>query len=268
MSLVSNWKASLQAQIIKKWKIYDVFYILLLEQNTFRKKQVDKKVRLIEFDTSNNNKEYKIETIQDSTIYTKESKSHLPRLYYLVSWKDYFKKKNTWEPYLVIQHLRKLISSFYKDHLKKSIATSKAIDTVSLIARPTIKPSATTKPIKQKQGRLANNSNKRAEKSSGWFLLYFWAFFDVWIIHIFSLQFIYVTVYITSTNQLSKIFYLLIWASSFFSLIFQSFAQYPITYKVSVFLFSPNGLRDFLLTIFYQYFSSNHRLFSLAFYLG
>ena len=37
-----------------------------------------------EFDTSNS-KEYKIEAIKNSAIYTKEAKRHLPDLYYLVS---------------------------------------------------------------------------------------------------------------------------------------------------------------------------------------
>lgn len=45
-----------------------------------------------EFKTSNN-KEYKIETIRDSTVYAKEVDGHLSRLYYLVIWKSYFKKK-------------------------------------------------------------------------------------------------------------------------------------------------------------------------------
>lgn len=38
---------------------------------------------------------YKIESIQNSKVYMKESKSsYLPELYYLVSQKDYLDKKN------------------------------------------------------------------------------------------------------------------------------------------------------------------------------
>ena len=37
--------------------------MLLLKQNTTRKEQVDEKVRQIEFDTSDNSGEYKVETI-------------------------------------------------------------------------------------------------------------------------------------------------------------------------------------------------------------
>ena len=39
---------------------------------------------------------YKVEAIQDSTIYTKESESgHLLGLYYLDFWKSYWEKENT-----------------------------------------------------------------------------------------------------------------------------------------------------------------------------
>ena len=48
---------------------------------------MDKKVRQIEFDigNGNNSEGYKVEAIWDSTVYTRESKDHLSRLYYLVS---------------------------------------------------------------------------------------------------------------------------------------------------------------------------------------
>ena len=51
----------------------------------------------MEFNTGTNDTgEYKLEPIQDSMIYIRESKvDYLLRLYYLVSWKDYQKKKNT-----------------------------------------------------------------------------------------------------------------------------------------------------------------------------
>ena len=43
--------------------------------------------------------EYKVEVIQDNAIYARESKSsHLPGLYYLVSWKKYLEEENTWDP--------------------------------------------------------------------------------------------------------------------------------------------------------------------------
>ena len=123
-----------------------------------------------ELDAGNEGSEYKVEAIWDSAVYARESKSgHLPGLYYLVSWKGYLEEENTWEPYSAVQHLRKLISSFHKDHPDKPTATSEAIDTAPPMARPTIKPAA--KPMvrptapKQKRSRPpGNNTNKRAKK--------------------------------------------------------------------------------------------------------
>ena len=44
---------------------------------------------------NNESNKYKVETIRDSTVYPKESKSgHLPGLYYLISWKGYSEKEN------------------------------------------------------------------------------------------------------------------------------------------------------------------------------
>ena len=45
------------------------------------------------FDTGNN-KKYKIKTIRDNIIYTKEAKKYLLGLYYLVFYKGYLEKKN------------------------------------------------------------------------------------------------------------------------------------------------------------------------------
>ena len=41
------------------------------------------------------NKEYKVEAIQDSTVYVKKADGHLPGLYYLVLWKKYPEEENT-----------------------------------------------------------------------------------------------------------------------------------------------------------------------------
>ena len=69
----------------KNWKIYDVFYVLLLEQNTTRKGRVDKNATQLEFEP-NNNEKYKVKDIRDSTINSKALETgHLPELYYLIS---------------------------------------------------------------------------------------------------------------------------------------------------------------------------------------
>ena len=104
-----------------------------------------------EFDAGDN-KEYEIEVIIDSAIYTKEVEGHLPGLYYLVSWKRYLEEKSTWEPSSTVMHLWKMISTFHKDHPEKPTATSPPLDSAPPIAKPSVKPPV--KPsMKQKWGR-------------------------------------------------------------------------------------------------------------------
>ena len=99
-----------------------------------------------------NSKEYEIEAIRDSAIYARESEA----------WKGYPKEKNTWEPFSAVQHLKKLIRLFHKDHPEKLTATFPPINSALPMARPTIKP---TRPTKQKQGQPANSPNKQAKKN-------------------------------------------------------------------------------------------------------
>ena len=44
---------------------------------------------------ADDNKKYKVESIQDSTIYARELAGQLPKFYYLVLWKSYLKEENT-----------------------------------------------------------------------------------------------------------------------------------------------------------------------------
>ena len=134
----------------------------LLEQDTTKKERVDEKVTELDFEAGDS-KEYKVEAIWDSAVYARELEGHLPGLYYLVAWKGYPEKENTWEPVLAIQDLRKLISSFHKDHPEKPTATSPPVDSAPPMARPTVK---LARPItKRKRGRPANSVNKRAKKN-------------------------------------------------------------------------------------------------------
>ena len=65
-----------------------------------------------------------------------------------------------------MQHLKKLIRSFYKDHSDKPIATFEVIDTAPLMARPTVQSIATATALsKQKRGHAANSPNKQTKKS-------------------------------------------------------------------------------------------------------
>ena len=102
--LHSIGKQAYKLELPKKWKIHDVFYMSLLEQNTIRKGRVDEEVRQMEFNASDDDGgEYKVEVIWDSAVYIRESElGHLPGLYYLVSWKGYSKEENTWEPASVV----------------------------------------------------------------------------------------------------------------------------------------------------------------------
>ena len=135
----------------------------LLEQDTTRKGRVDEEVRPMGFNVGDDKSgEYEVKAIRDSAVYARESESgHLLGLYYLLSWKAYLEEENILEPASAVQNLKKLISSFHKDHPDKPTATSPAIDTAPPMARPTVKPAG---PPKQKQGRPANSTNKRAKK--------------------------------------------------------------------------------------------------------
>ena len=78
-------KQAYKLKLPKRWRIYNVFHVLLLEQETTKKEWVDKRVAELETGKS---KKYKVEAIWDSAVYTAKSKSgQLPGLYYLVAWK-------------------------------------------------------------------------------------------------------------------------------------------------------------------------------------
>lgn len=112
--------------------------MLLLKQDNTKKKQMNKLLSMLEFETSDN-KKYEIEAIWDSAIYTKETDRHLLGLYYLVAWKGYLEKKNTWELSSVVMQFWKMVSIFYKDYPKKPIAISELLDSTLPITKPKIK---------------------------------------------------------------------------------------------------------------------------------
>ena len=71
----------------------------MLKQDTTKKERVDDDVRQMEFYAGDNDsRDYKVKAIWDSAVYTRESKSgYLLGFYYLVLWKRYPEKENTWE---------------------------------------------------------------------------------------------------------------------------------------------------------------------------
>ena len=83
-------------------------------------------------------KEYEKEAIREIAVYVKEADRLLPGLYYLVAWKGYPEEENTWKPSLAVMHFRKMVSTFYRDHPEKPIATSAPLDFTLPMAKPTI----------------------------------------------------------------------------------------------------------------------------------
>lgn len=83
-------------ELPKKWRIYDVFHMSLLEQVITKKRWVNKTMYQIELNKSNS-KENKVKAICNNKIYAKELNSsyHLLGLYFLISWKNYPQEKNT-----------------------------------------------------------------------------------------------------------------------------------------------------------------------------
>lgn len=87
-------KQAYKFELPKKWRIYNVFYVSLLDKNTSRKRWVDK--NMTEFEAGGNEEEYKVEGIWNSVVYEKElAADHLLGIYYLISWEGYPKKENT-----------------------------------------------------------------------------------------------------------------------------------------------------------------------------
>ena len=120
----------------------------LLEYDITMKKRVDENVTEL---NAGNSKKFEVEAIWNSKVYEKESYlNYIPVLYYFVFEKCYLKKKNTLEPYLVVQYFRKLINLFHKNHFDKPTTIYKAINIASLIGRPTIKAAAKPTALKKK----------------------------------------------------------------------------------------------------------------------
>ncbi len=74
-------KQAYKIELPKKWRIHDVFHVLLLEQDTTRKRQVEIAIEL----DKGNSEEYEVKAICNSAVYAKELENHLPDFYYLVS---------------------------------------------------------------------------------------------------------------------------------------------------------------------------------------
>ena len=130
----------------------------LLEPDTTRKGLINEFLAP-EFELGDD-KKYELEAIRDSAVYAKKADGHLSGLYYLVIWKGYQEEENTWEPSSAVMHLRKMVSTFHKDHPEKATAISARLDSASPMAKPTVRP---TEPLKQKRGRQTRHVKKHAK---------------------------------------------------------------------------------------------------------
>ena len=74
-------KQAYKLELLRNWRIHNVFHVSLLEQNTTRK---GREFSVPEFELGDD-KEYEVEAIRDSAVYAKEADGHLPGLYYLVA---------------------------------------------------------------------------------------------------------------------------------------------------------------------------------------
>ena len=91
-------KQAYKLKLPKKWRVYNVFHVSPLEEDTTRKGRVSEDVPGLDAGNKDS-KEYEVEAIRYNAIYANKSESgHLPGFYYLVAWKSYSKEENTWEP--------------------------------------------------------------------------------------------------------------------------------------------------------------------------
>lgn len=77
-------KQAYKIELPKKRRIYDVFYISLLEQDITKREQMDKTRSWMEFENNSGSEEYKFEAIYDNAIYINKLESYLSGFYYLI----------------------------------------------------------------------------------------------------------------------------------------------------------------------------------------
>ena len=86
-------KQAYKLELPARWRIHNIFYVILLEQNFTKKGRINK-FPISEFEVSDN-KEYEVKAIRDNVVYAKEADGYLPKLYYLVAYKGYLEEENT-----------------------------------------------------------------------------------------------------------------------------------------------------------------------------
>lgn len=84
------------------------------------------------------NKEYELEVIINSVIYSHKAENQLPSLYYLVLSKRYPEEKNIEETLAAITYLQKLISTFYTEYPNKPTEISLFLYSIISMVSPTV----------------------------------------------------------------------------------------------------------------------------------
>lgn len=132
----------------------------LPENNNIRRRQEVKSTTCLKWKVDHI-EEYEIEGICDTTVHTKKSEGHhLQRFNYIVLWKGFSKKENTWKPMSTVQHLQNVINTFLNNYSEKPIVMSPSIDTVLGITRPRINRLAPNR--KCSQLIKANNKHQKS----------------------------------------------------------------------------------------------------------
>ena len=73
-------KQAYKPELLKKWKINNIFHMSLLEQDITKKRPIEIAIKL----NKGNSKDYKVQAICNTAIYDSKLENHLPCLYYLV----------------------------------------------------------------------------------------------------------------------------------------------------------------------------------------
>lgn len=98
---------------------------------------MDKTILAFEFkDGRNNDREYNVETICDSKVFTRESHNFSLGLYYLIFWKDYLEKENTWKLASTVQYFGKRLSTYHNKQPEKLTVISTLLDSGLVMAKP------------------------------------------------------------------------------------------------------------------------------------
>lgn len=86
-------KQAYKLELVKKCKVYNVFYVSLLKQKIIRKKRVNNTIAQLKL-KDGDSKKYKVNAISDNFVNNNKLEHYLPNFNNLVLQKIYLKKNN------------------------------------------------------------------------------------------------------------------------------------------------------------------------------